>query len=133
MDEEEVGRMRKGVGIQITFKWTSPCSVFKKYNHNRYVKDRIKLGDLCGNHFCITLRDVQKRDAGGCPLACTDDIETVIQTSLESLRDHGFINYYGMQRFGTRNVSTHAVGIAMLTGQWELAVDLILMPKGQGG
>jgi tRNA pseudouridine13 synthase len=98
----------------------------------RYVKDRVKLGDLCGNHFCITLRDVQLNDSTT-PKTCTSsDIENVIHASLASLRDHGFINYYGMQRFGTRNVSTHAVGIAMLTGRWDLAVELILMPKGQG-
>ena len=45
------------------------------------------------------------------------------------MREHGFINYFGMQRFGTQSVCTHAVGIAMLKEDWEAAVDLVLMPR----
>ncbi|RUS32204.1 pseudouridine synthase [Jimgerdemannia flammicorona] len=53
----------------------------------------------------------------------------VIDASLTSLRERGFINYFGMQRFGTSTVSTHAVGRALLKGEWEEAVELILMPR----
>ena len=55
-----------------------------------------------------------------------------IVKSLTSLRDIGFINYYGMQRFGTRSVPTHYIGKAMLAGKWEEAVNLILQPKLDG-
>lgn len=37
-----------------------------------------------------------------------------------------------MQRFGTSAVSTHAVGRALLRGEWEEAVELILMPRPGG-
>lgn len=58
------------------------------------------------------------------------EINEVLDTSLNSLHNSGFINYYGMQRFGTRSISTHQVGLAMLAGAWETAVDLVMMPKG---
>ena len=51
---------------------------------------------------------------------------------MDVLTTIGFINYYGMQRFGTRSISTHAVGVAMLAGEWKLAVDLLLVAKSDG-
>jgi tRNA pseudouridine13 synthase len=63
-----------------------------------------------------------------------------------SLRDHGFINYYGqllcvcesvthlsgMQRFGTSSVATHTIGLALLQSRWQDAIDLILsLRKGE--
>lgn len=41
----------------------------------------------------------------------------------ESLRTHGFVNYFGMQRFGTSSVSTAEVGVALLRGSWDRAVS----------
>ncbi|KAJ3047336.1 multisubstrate pseudouridine synthase 7 [Rhizophlyctis rosea] len=84
-----------------------------------YKKKRLELGSLSGNHFVITLRDVQAPS------------EEVIHTSLESLRDNGFINYYGMQRFGSRSILTHTVGIEMLNGRFDQAVDLVMRPKDE--
>lgn len=49
--------------------------------------------------------------------------------AVASLRERGFINYYGMQRFGTHNIMTHAVGLAILAEDWQAAIDLILMPR----
>ncbi|GAA5917096.1 hypothetical protein JCM6882_009496, partial [Rhodosporidiobolus microsporus] len=58
----------------------------------------------------------------------TPSIST-IHSSLLSLRTHGFLNYYGMQRFGTAPVPTHVVGLALLRSEWQLATDLILSPR----
>ena len=33
-----------------------------------------------------------------------------IEQAMTSLQTHGFINYYGMQRFGTTCVPTHHIG-----------------------
>jgi tRNA pseudouridine13 synthase len=33
-----------------------------------------------------------------------------IAAAMQSLKTHGFINYYGMQRFGTTCVPTHHIG-----------------------
>ncbi|GAB5589309.1 multisubstrate pseudouridine synthase 7 [Umbelopsis nana] len=83
----------------------------------KYVKDPLKLGDLSGNRFGIVLRRV----AGAS--------QEAIEETLESLKNNGFINYYGMQRFGTGTISTHAVGKCILKGNWREAIDLILKPR----
>lgn len=36
--------------------------------------------------------------------------DELIGVAMKSLRDVGFINYYGMQRFGTTRVTTHNIG-----------------------
>ena len=46
---------------------------------------------------------------------CDDD--DVISVAMASLRDTGFINYYGMQRFGTSTIPTHHVGRYALKGR----------------
>ncbi|XP_077301838.1 pseudouridine synthase 7 isoform X2 [Arctopsyche grandis] len=85
---------------------------FEFKNHN------LKLGDLKGNRFKIALRNV----------TATDE---VVQSAVESLRDNGFINYYGLQRFGSRaDIPTSAIGKRLLQGNFEEAVKLILTPQG---
>lgn len=45
----------------------------------------------------------------------------------------GFLNYYGMQRFGTAPIPTHVIGLALLQSNWALAAHLILRPReGEG-
>ena len=39
----------------------------------------------------------------------------MINKAMKSLRDVGFINYYGMQRFGTTRVTTHDIGRFVIT------------------
>ncbi|GAA5861466.1 hypothetical protein JCM3774_000257 [Rhodotorula dairenensis] len=79
-----------------------------------YAENALELGMLKGNRFMITLRDVE-----------TPSVET-IHASVASIRERGFINYYGMQRFGTAPMPTHAVGLALLRGEWSLAAELLL-------
>lgn len=53
-----------------------------------------------------------------------------IDASLTSLRENGFINYYGLQRFGNNAaIPTHQVGLALLRGKFDEAVELILKPR----
>ncbi|KAL6449863.1 PUS7 Multisubstrate pseudouridine synthase 7 [Candida maltosa Xu316] len=75
----------------------------------------LKLGDLKGNQFTILLRDVKSNDG-----------DKDINTCFESLKKNGFINYYGMQRFGTFSVSTHEFGKLILTQKWEEFVELLM-------
>lgn len=63
-----------------------------------YADSGLTLGDLTGNEFTIIIRDVAENAGGDIDIACT------------SLRDKGFINYFGLQRFGTGAVPTHDVG-----------------------
>jgi tRNA(Glu) U13 pseudouridine synthase TruD len=52
--------------------------------------------------------------------------------SLRHLKENGFINYYGMQRFGTGSISTHTVGQHILKADWKEAINLILKPRATG-
>lgn len=79
-----------------------------------YVKEGLALGRLRGNHFAITLRNVIAESAD------------VINAAVNGLSKNGFINYYGLQRFGSGSVPTHFVGAALLRGEWRHAVSLIL-------
>lgn len=64
-----------------------------------YVDSGLSLGDLTGNEFTIVIRDVVEDSDGDIERACT------------SLRDKGFINFFGLQRFGTGAIPTHDVGM----------------------
>ncbi|KAI0959504.1 hypothetical protein AcW1_004311 [Taiwanofungus camphoratus] len=79
-----------------------------------YRKASLELGMLKGNAFVITLRNVQ-----------VDSVET-IDRAMNSIKNKGFINYYGMQRFGTASIPTHTIGLALLKSDWHKAVKLIL-------
>ncbi|XP_019265836.1 PREDICTED: multisubstrate pseudouridine synthase 7 isoform X2 [Nicotiana attenuata] len=82
-----------------------------------HVKEGLLLGQLYGNRFTITLRGVSA------------DSEDIIKASAVALGEHGFINYFGLQRFGSSSVPTHLIGAALLRGEWKAAVSLILDPR----
>lgn len=83
-----------------------------------YSDEGINLGDLKGNEFVITIRNVQT--SGEKP------VSEIVDENFQTLKEKGFINYYGMQRFGTFSVSTHEVGREILLNNWKGAVELIL-------
>ncbi|XP_049932153.1 multisubstrate pseudouridine synthase 7 [Nymphaea colorata] len=83
----------------------------------RYVEEPLVLGQLSGNRFIITLRGVE-----------SDSLE-VIKAAADGLGRSGFINYFGLQRFGSGSVPTHLIGASLLRGEWKAAVDLILDPR----
>ncbi|XP_009587531.1 multisubstrate pseudouridine synthase 7 [Nicotiana tabacum] len=82
-----------------------------------HVKEGLLLGQLYGNRFTITLRGVSA------------DSEDIIKASAVALGELGFINYFGLQRFGSSSVPTHLIGAALLRGEWKAAVSLILDPR----
>lgn len=58
---------------------------------------------------------------------------STIASSIQTLSTLGFLNYYGMQRFGTAPIPTHVIGLALLQSNWALAAHLILRPReGEG-
>ncbi|KAG9451935.1 hypothetical protein H6P81_004839 [Aristolochia fimbriata] len=82
-----------------------------------YVHERLVLGQLLGNRFTITLRGV------------VADSEETIKAAADVLGKNGFINYFGLQRFGSGSVPTHLIGAALLRGEWKAAAGLILDPR----
>uniref|UniRef100_UPI00358F9E7A pseudouridylate synthase 7 homolog isoform X5 n=1 Tax=Myxine glutinosa TaxID=7769 RepID=UPI00358F9E7A len=84
-----------------------------------YVPRPLRLGNLQGNHFSIVLRNISGS-------------KEQVDNAMCSLRDVGFINYYGMQRFGTTAIPTYMIGRAILRDQWDEAVNLVLKSRPGG-
>ncbi|KAG8649731.1 multisubstrate pseudouridine synthase 7 isoform X3 [Manihot esculenta] len=82
-----------------------------------HVTEKLLLGQLLGNRFTITLQGV------------VADSEDTIKMSADSLGKRGFINYFGLQRFGIGYMPTHLIGAALLRGEWKSAVSMILDPR----
>jgi tRNA pseudouridine13 synthase len=76
----------------------------------------ISLGDLLGNRFRITIRDLSCFDANARMAAVTKEIQC----------RKGVPNYFGVQRFGDTRPVTHRVGEALVRGQIEEAVFIYL-------
>lgn len=96
-----------------------------KLGNYEYLPRGLQLGDLTGNEFVITLRD--------CKFDTQDETESRVQrasqivgAAIENLKERGFINYYGLQRFGTFSTRTDAVGVKMLQGDFKAAIEAIL-------
>lgn len=92
-----------------------------------YQPQSLQLGELTGNEFVITLRDCdfhypERVDAD----TKLKGARMIVGEAIKNLGDLGFINYYGLQRFGTFSTSTDAVGVKMLQGDFGGAVDAIL-------
>ena len=85
----------------------------------QYVNKELRLGSLTGNRFDIVLRNVCV-DAG--------NTKETLEEAASALKKNGFINYFGMQRFG-RDQDTHKTGIQVLTGNFEEACRIIMQTK----
>jgi len=42
------------------------------------------------------------------------------------VKEHGFINYFGMQRFGSYSIRTHEIGRECLLQNWRVVIQMIL-------
>ena len=65
-----------------------------------FARQPLHLGDLSGNLFDIILRNVQGRPAD-------------IALAADALKASGFINYFGLQRFGNEGAPTHKYGLRL--------------------
>ncbi|XP_019399112.1 PREDICTED: pseudouridylate synthase 7 homolog [Crocodylus porosus] len=92
------------------------CLMNFKLGNFSYKSHPLKLGELQGNHFTVVLRNITGTDEQ-------------VQQAMLSLKEIGFINYYGMQRFGTTAVPTYQIGRAILQNNWNEVMDLILKPR----
>ena len=84
-----------------------------KLSHIRRAARPIRLGELGGNRFRIALR----RTSGG---------RLAVEAALGALRDEGFVNYYGLQRFGDCASRNDMVGRCLLMGEYAAAVDAVM-------
>lgn len=88
---------------------------------NLKISDRptLRLGDLIGNRFTIVLRDIDLTHPGA---------ETNIQNGVDSIVSRGFINYFGLQRFGSGVSPTHETGFAVMRGDFREVCRRLLLP-----
>lgn len=92
-----------------------------------YQPHQLQLGELSGNEFLITLRDCDF--AFPMPVdskAMIDEVQSIVGTAIDNLVNKGFLNYFGLQRFGSFSTGTDDVGVKMLQGDFQGAVDAIL-------
>ncbi|KAI0986442.1 hypothetical protein GJ496_002458 [Pomphorhynchus laevis] len=94
----------------------STCNNIRVGNF-RFSDQPLRIGNLKGNTFTIILRNV------------TDSVKSTINERLKNLIDYGFINYFGMQRFGCYGNSTDQIGLLFLKQDWAGAIKAILQPS----
>ncbi|PYH49485.1 pseudouridine synthase PUS7 [Aspergillus saccharolyticus JOP 1030-1] len=128
---------RRGVTVQRACAYRMQAERLAKLNPTlrnavlgdfEYRKYGLDLGDLNGNEFVITLReceipgvvDLHDREAA---IAKSADL---VKHALHNLRERGYFNYFGLQRFGTYATRTDTVGVKMLQGDFKGACDAIL-------
>lgn len=79
--------------------------------------DRINIGDLKGNFFTITIRDIEMKG---------EKIENLLKECFNEMEKNGIANYYGEQRFGGVRGLTAVVGKEFLKGDFEKGVMIYL-------
>jgi tRNA pseudouridine13 synthase len=128
---------RRAVTVQRVSVFRQNANTLAKLNHDlrnarigdfKHEKHKLELGELDGNQFIITLRDCHFGDDAGLDGATrVKHANEIIGQAVKHLQNHGFINYYGLQRFGTFNIGTDDIGKMILQGDFKGAVDAILV------
>ncbi|SOV23078.1 U2 snRNA/tRNA pseudouridine synthase,putative [Plasmodium sp. DRC-Itaito] len=79
-----------------------------------YKKKKLSLGNLNGNHFKIIIRGVQ------------NNVKSNFHILSENLRTKGFVNYYGHQRFGTKQIKNYQIGISILKKNYKESLSYVI-------
>ncbi|KAI0433976.1 pseudouridine synthase [Xylaria sp. FL1042] len=127
---------RRAVTVQrVSIKGRNPNSLIAvnerinniKIGDFKYEQDPIRLNDHDGNEFVIVLKN--------CVFGGTENLgfeeklsvaKSTVDSALTQVIQHGFINYYGTQRFGTHQIGTQEVGMKILKGDFTGAVQALL-------
>lgn len=92
-----------------------------------YHADPIQLGQHGGNEFVITIKNCHNLGDAGCSVQQRARmVQESVEFSLAYMMKHGYINYFGLQRFGTYSIGTHMLGMKLLKGDFAGAVEDIL-------
>ena len=92
-----------------------------------YQHSGLELGDLKGNEFVITLRDCYFPETNGMTtVEKVQHAQSVLSQAVADLHTKGYLNYYGLQRFGTFSTRTDTIGTKMLQSDFEAACNLLL-------
>ncbi|XP_016396061.1 pseudouridylate synthase 7 homolog-like protein [Sinocyclocheilus rhinocerous] len=89
------------------------------------VSEPLKLGRLQGNHFDLVIRDLKPHGKHG-----LTGLQQFVKEAVENVKNRGFVNYYGPQRFGSGScVQADQVGLALLKEKMEASVKLFFTPE----
>ncbi|CAD6501738.1 BgTH12-01987 [Blumeria graminis f. sp. triticale] len=127
---------RRAVTTQRVSSYRLTPKALSKVNNNvynisvgnfKYEKQPLELGELKGNRFTISLREVRidgynEKDI----VELHKKVRQIVGAACNSVASSGFINYYGLQRFGTFEIGTHIIGRLILQGNFPQAVSSIL-------
>ena len=92
-----------------------------------YREHGLDLGDLSGNEFVVTLREAEVPGVDlNDPETTKTKVREYVGSALRNLRERGYFNYYGLQRFGTFSTRTDTIGVKMLQGDFRGACEAIL-------
>ncbi len=83
-----------------------------------YFRDELSPYYLLGNNFTIRIKAIK--------LSASNTEKTIAETIRELAKVGGIPNFFGHQRFGTTRPITHAVGKAIVEGDFEEAAMLFL-------
>ena len=98
-----------------------------KIGNYEYSPHGLELGELSGNEFLITLRQCEFQDLDKIEKKHRlSEASKIVRSAAQCLSERGFINYYGLQRFGTFKTRTDSVGVKMIQGDFKGAVEAIL-------
>ncbi|MDW7732974.1 MAG: tRNA pseudouridine(13) synthase TruD [Methanolobus sp.] len=113
-------------------KTTQKISIYdidEKDIENFYLKDvelkvlgrskrSLELGDLFGNEFMITIRNIEHGP---------EELNSLLTAITEEIRTYGGVpNFFGIQRFGAIRPVTHLVGEHILKGDFETAAMIYI-------
>lgn len=101
-----------------------PAMKMGDYKYSQYP---IQLGDHGGNAFKITVKNVTVAHGDFDSLERRVQlIKQAVEIAVSEITKHGFINYYGLQRFGTHIIGTHELGKMLLMEKFEAVVNALL-------
>ena len=81
-----------------------------------YVPSQLTMGELYGNRFSIILRALDKSN-------------DIVVSACDALEKSGFINYYGLQRFGKGAYSSSDIGRSIFRTEYKEAVQMLFAPN----
>jgi len=90
-----------------------------------YENDKIRMGDLIGNRFTITINRAHK---------IREEVLKKIEDGKNKKRKQGIFlpNYFGLQRFGSSRHNTHIIGYHILKGEFDKAIwNYLAYQKGE--
>ncbi|MFA5166202.1 MAG: tRNA pseudouridine(13) synthase TruD [Candidatus Paceibacterota bacterium] len=87
-------------------------------------KGAVEKGGLLGNKFTVFMRTEQS-------LLEAQEDKSFLE-NVQHIFDHGFYNYFYLQRFGTPRLQSHQLGYTIMRGQYEAVVKMFLFQSTDG-